>query len=974
MPGKRGNWTLYLGKSRPISPPACISNCVVIRRTFFWAWAWLLPALVLLGGCAAEPAKPRAYRIGFSQCSTQGIWRQAVLAGMERELSFHPEVQLRMLDAKDNSQRQSQQIKELVRSGIDLLIVSPYEPGPVTPAVEEAYQSGIPVLLLDRRITSQQFTAYVGGDNVEVGQTAAHYAARLLQEHGSVIELTGARKSSATAGRHQGFAQGMAAYPNMHVAAEVTGNWNITTLKAPLKAALRAHPEAALIFAHNDNMARSAAEVIQQLGLSKKVGIIGVDGLALDLVQKGVLKASLLYSPAGEDAIRASLRILNHQPYKREHKLSTVVIDSTNVRMMMQQREKILTQQTDIELQHGLLRGLRATYASQRTVLYGLLGTLLIALALGALAWRSARKNRLINHQLALQNAENDAINRQLVLQNAENDKINRQLQSQNEEISQQRNQIEALAEQARADTEAKLRFFTNFSHELRTPLTLIMGPVEELLGSSSELSGTQRQDLALVRRNTQRLLQLVNQLLDFRKIEVGKMAVRATESDLVGFVREIVEAFEKPARLRGVSLRFAAAEPELRAWFDANLLDKVFLNLLSNALKFTPEQGHITVSLQTAEGGRSWRLSVADTGPGISAQDRAHVFEWFYQGEQGTAAKGSGMGLALAHGLVRLHQGQFTLSSQPGQGSTFTVTVPRELPAELRASGPTSRPAIAREELEPLPADFETEASLAPEATSKTLVLVIEDNAEVNDFLARKLRGDFRVQTAADGHSGFRLATELIPDLIVCDVMMPGLSGLEVVAQLRADWRTSHIPVVLLTARGAAEQQLEGVQAGADLYLTKPFNPTFLLESVRTLLDNRARQRAHFRRELSLDAATVAPASPDQQFLLNLTAVVEAHLTKTDLSVEDVAHALGISRMQLYRKVKAVLGTGVTDFIQSLRLTKARELLLDEQRTVADVAYELGFSSPSYFSTSFRARYQLSPSEFRALHVSATP
>jgi DNA-binding response OmpR family regulator len=431
------------------------------------------------------------------------------------------------------------------------------------------------------------------------------------------------------------------------------------------------------------------------------------------------------------------------------------------------------------------------------------------------------------------------------------------------------------------------------------------------------------------------------------------------------------VEAFEKPADLRGVRLRFLAAEPELLAWFDGNLLDKVFLNLLSNALKFTPDQGQITVSVQPADHGRALRVSVADTGRGISEQDRAHIFEWFYQGDQGAVAKGSGMGLALAHGLARLHQGQLTFSSQPGQGSTFAVTLPRELPEELRASSPGAAPAIALDEPEPISADFGSEVALATAETgSETLVLVIEDNQEVNDFLARKLRGDFRVRSATDGHAGFRLATELIPDLIVCDVMMPGLSGLDVVAQLRADWRTSHIPVVLLTARHAPEQQVEGVQAGADLYLTKPFNPTFLLESVRTLLANRARQREHFRRELSLDTATVAP-NPDQKFLADLTAVVEASLTKTDLSVEDVARGLGISRMQLYRKVKAVLGTGVTDFIQRVRLTKARELLLDEQRAIADVAYELGFSSPSYFSTSFRARYQLSPTEFRALHVS---
>ncbi len=915
----------------------------------------LLPVL-LLGSCAEPAQPPRTYRIGFSQCSTNGEWRQAVLTGMQRELSFHPEAKLHMLDAKESSWRQQQQIKQLLNEGIDLLIVSVNEARSLTPAVEEAYQRGIPVVLLDRRINSTQYTAYVGGDNVEVGQTAARYAARLLHERGNLIEVLGAHASPAVLGRHQGFVQGLAAFPDMHLAAEVKGEWNVNAMKLPLRAALLAHPEVSLIFAHNDRMGRSAAEVLHELGRTKQVRVIGVDALDLGLVRKGILTASVLNATAGEDAMRTALRILNHQPFKRESTLGTLVVDSTNVLTMQRQADKITTQQADIERQQGLLTTLRTTYANLQTALYGLLATLLGALVLGAVAWRSARRNRQINHQLALQNTEND--------------KINRQLASQNDEIRAQRNQIAELAEQARADTEAKLRFFTNFSHELRTPLTLILGPVEELLSGSPNLSGAQRQDLALVRRNTQRLLQLVNQLLDFRKIEVGKTVVRATESDLVAFVRDLVDAFEKPAQLRGVQLKFLTAEPRLLAWFDSNLLDKVFLNLLSNALKFTPEHGQITVSLQAANHGQALQVSIADTGRGISEQDRAHVFEWFYQGEQEGVAKGSGMGLALAHGLVRLHQGLLTFSSQLGRGSTFTVTLPRELPEALHATGPASLLAIALDEPEPIQSSLEPAAA---ETTPEALVLVIEDNAEVNDFLARKLRVAFRVQSATDGHTGFRLATELIPDLVVCDVMMPGLSGLEVVNQLKHDWRTSHIPVVLLTARHAPEQQVEGVQAGADLYLTKPFHPAFLLESIRTLLANRARQRDHFRRELSLDTATVAD-NPDQQFLARLTAVVEANLTKTDLSVEEVASLLNLSRMQLYRKVKAVLGTGVTDFIQSLRLTKARELLLDEQRTVADVAYELGFSSPSYFSTSFRARYQLSPSEFRAMHVSAAP
>ncbi len=920
-------------------------------RAIVFLLGWLL--LAGLAGCSHAPPPP-AYRIGFSQNSTNGEWRQAVLTGMQRELSFHPEAQLRMLNAQENSQRQISQIRQLLAEGVDLLIVSANETRALTPVVAEAYQRGIPVVLLDRRIASDDYTAYVGGDNEEVGRTAAHYAARLLHERGSVLEILGGNASPAALGRHQGFVRGLAAYPGLHLAQAVPSDWNVVKVQPPLRAALLAHPEVKLIFAHNDRLALSAAAVLRQLGRERQVRLIGVDALKLEPVRQRVLTASILYATAGEDAIRTALRILNHQSFRRETILGTLVVDSTNVLTMQRQATKIDTQQADIARQQGLLHSLRSTYATLQTALYGLLATLLIAVALGMVAWRAARRNRLINEQLARQNARND--------------EINQQLSRQNEEIRQQRNQLEALAEQARADTEAKLRFFTNFSHELRTPLTLILGPVEEMLGDAG-LTKAQRHDVTLVHRNTRRLLQLVNQLLDFRKMEVGKMAVQAREGDLVAFVRELAEPFEKLAQLRGVRWQVQAAEPHLPAWFDSGLLDKVILNLFSNALKFTPERGRITVSIQPAEAGRAVRLSVADSGPGIAEADQPHVFEWFYQGAQRAGTKGSGMGLALAHSLARLHQGQLTFSSQPGRGSIFTLTLPRELPESLRAIGPAPAPEWAYAD-ELAPAAEEPAPEPAPAADN--LVLVVEDNPEVSDFVARKLRGHYRVRSAPDGHTGVQLATELLPDLVVCDVMMPGLSGLALVQQLKSDWRTSHIPVVLLTARHAPEQQVEGVQAGADLYLTKPFNPTFLLESVRTLLANRQRQREHFRRELSLDLATVAPG-PDQKFLAELTAVVEANLTKTDLSVDEVAGLLRLSRMQLYRKVKALLGTGVTDFIQRLRLTKARELLLDERRSVSDVAYELGFSSPSYFAASFKAHYQLTPSEFRALHVGAS-
>ncbi|UPL50250.1 substrate-binding domain-containing protein [Hymenobacter sublimis] len=906
-----------------------------------------------LGSVAcARKAPPPKYVIGFSQCTNGDAWRQAMLAGMKKELSFYPEVDFRLKDAKYNSALQEQQIRELLQEGIDLLIVSANETEPITPIVEEVYNRGIPVVILDRRTTSKLYTAFVGGNNVEVGHTAGNYVANLLGQRGQVLEVLGAPGSSPATDRHQGFAQALAAYPGLRLVAQVNSNWERPSVLARLPAMLRAHPEVDLIFAHNDRLALGAYQVCKQLGLDREVKIVGVDGLpgprgGIELVQDGIIKATLLYSPGGEEAIRTAMRILRRTPFNKENILSTMVIDSTNVLTMKLQTEKLASQQQDIQRQQQLLHQQRATYASQQTVLYVLAAALLGAALLGLLVWRAFRANR----------------------------RINRQLEEQNQEILSQRNQIQAFAEQARIETEAKLRFFTNFSHELRTPLTLILGPVEEMLTSGPALLPAQRHDLGLIRRNAQRLLQLVNQLMDFRKIDVGKMPVRATEGNLVAFVREIMDVFERPARQRGISLRFLPAEPTLPVWFDVNILDKVFFNLLSNALKFTPDRGQITVSIQPLLPERMVRVSVEDTGTGISEADKAHIFEWFYQGQQ-SAARGSGMGLALALGLTRLHQGQLTFISQPGRGSTFVVTLPLELPAELRSGiSPTQVPAAFLLDEDIATPASATDAGVGPAAAGaggEALVLVIEDNPEVNAFLAQKLRPHFQVSTATDGAAGLRLAAETIPDLIVCDVMLPELSGLEVVAQLKADWRTSHIPVVLLTARNAPEQQVEGVQAGADLYLTKPFNPAFLLESLRTLLRNRDKQREHFRRELSVNTATVAPQRVDQKFLADLTAIVEANLSRSELSVEDVARSLGISRVQLYRKVKAVLGTGVTDFIQGIRLTKARQLLLDDDLTIAEVAYQLGFSSPSYFSTSFKARYQVSPSEFRVLHTAA--
>ncbi|QKG56588.1 substrate-binding domain-containing protein [Hymenobacter sp. BRD128] len=915
-----------------------------------------LLALLLLAGLAscAPAARAPVYRIGFAQCTNGDAWRQAMLAGMEKELSFHPNVQFQMLDARNDTDLQRRHIQEFIRQRVDLLIISPNQATPLADLVDTAYTKGIPVIILDRRTTSPHYTAYVGGNSLEVGRTAGRYAAQLLHGRGQVLEILGRPGSSPASDRHVGFGQALAAYPNMRLVAQLAAAWQPDLVLEQLPALLRAHPGVNLIFAHNDPMARAAHQVVQQLRLGQRVRIIGVDGLpgpgnGLELVANGTLQATLLYSPGGEEAIRTALRILNHEPYIKDNILVTMIVDSANVQAVRGQTERLLAQQRDIFRQQQRWQQQQQRYDNQKMLVYLLLASLLGAVLLGALAWRSSRLNQ----------------------------RIRRVLEGQNAEISQQRNQIEDLAEQARAaaeevrrTSEAKLRFFTNFSHELRTPLTLILGPVEDLLTSpADDLTPTQRHDLSLVRRNAQRLLQLVNQLMDFRKIDVGKMAVHATEGDLVGFVREIMDVFEKTARRRGITFRFAAAKPVIFLWFDGEILDKVFFNLLSNAFKYTPDGGQITVSIGLDKATKTVCVSVADTGRGIAQADQPHILEWFYQGSQPTP-NSSGLGLALADGLTRLHQGTLAFTSEPGQGSTFEVRLPLEKPAafldDLEPGAWRLGTAAALPAEEPAP----SQPASTPPIRSDATALVIEDNDEVREFLVQKLQPHFQVSTAADGAAGLRQASETIPDVIVCDVGLPELSGLEVATALKSDWRTSHIPLVLLTAQNAPEQQVAGVQAGADLYLTKPFNPTFLLESLRTLLRNRDQQREHFHRQLSGAPPTAVPQRVDQKFLADLAAIIEGRLDQPSLGVDDIAHSLGVSRTQLYRKVKALLGTGVTEYIQTVRLTKARQLLLQEGSTVADVAYQTGFSSPSYFSTAFKGKYQVSPSEFKALHT----
>ncbi|WP_374755017.1 substrate-binding domain-containing protein [Arsenicibacter rosenii] len=924
--------------------------CYYIRK--FIPFIRILPLLLLYisTGCKETNPEENEYIIGFSQCTAGDTWRKSMQEGMEREVSFYPNLTLIHRNAHENSKLQIQQIRELVNAGVNLLIISPNEAIPITPIVEELYNKGIPVVILDRQTTSKKYTAYVGSNNLEIGRAAGHYINTLLKGNGKVLEILGTSGASPTRDRHAGFVESIAQSPGIQLIDKFHGDWEQEYVLKQLPAMLAKHPDIDLIYAHNDRMALGAYKVCKQAGLEQKIKFIGVDGLAgpnggIDLVEKGIINATMLYPTGGEEAIRTALRILRKQPFSKENILETMVINPANVHSLKVQSDKILSQQQDITRQQIRLQEQSNLYHNQRIVLYILVFLLIGAIILATIVFISLRENRAINAKL----------------------------EAQNQEILSQRNQILDMAERLRESTEAKLRFFTNFSHELRTPLTLILGPIEDILTNKNVSPGNQRKDLELVRKNAQQLLHLVNLLMDFRKIEVGKMPLRVAQYDIVWFVQEIMNVFKNIARQRRITYRLTSSAPGIAVWFDANLLDKVFYNLLANAFKYTTDGGQILLHVSLDDSNESVLITVEDDGQGISQEEQQHIFEWFYQGN--TSVGGTGIGLALSHELVQMHHGNLSVRSEVGNGCTFTVRLPLTQPDKTADSLPVE-PSWTPSAFSPPTFDqaplFEYTTSMPslPPPNAEATVLVIEDNADLRAFLVSKLQPHFQVLEAADGNTGVTMAFENLPDIVVCDVVIPGQSGIQVVNQLKNDWRTSHIPAVMLTARNTPEQIIEGVQSGADLYIMKPFNPIYLIESMKTLLRSRERIRDHFRRELSLDTATLAPQRTDRKFVDDLTAVIEQNIANSELTVDGIAQAIGLSRMQLYRKSKALLGCGVMDYLQNIRLTKARQLLLRQNTTIAEVAYEVGFSSSTYFATAFKQKYNISPSEFKNLHT----
>lgn len=510
-----------------------------------------------------------------------------------------------------------------------------------------------------------------------------------------------------------------------------------------------------------------------------------------------------------------------------------------------------------------------------------------------------------------------------------------------------------------------KLDFFTKISHEIRTPLTLILAPVEKLIDITLDNPTVSRQ-LVYVKQNADRLIRLVNELLDFRKIETGHMKLFAAEQDIVRFCHDVYMSFDRVASAHNIRYSFTSDTEEAMIYFDGPQMEKVLFNILSNAFKFTPDGGDISVTL--ANDANNISITITDNGPGISAEAQQHIFDDFYQGKNSSKVSGWGIGLALAKNIVALHKGSISVKSEPAldnkPGNTaFKVTL-------LKGKAHFTANQLADEAPEqhtPLVVNYQVPELISETTAEKErpVVLLVEDNDEVRGFIKEGLADTYTIHESMNGADGWDTASDLIPDLVISDVTMPVMDGLELCSKLKTDERTSHIPVILLTAKAAHTHQVSGLETGADAYITKPFSMQILELNVRNLLLARQAMRKKYGQQVTLMPTNKVIASPDEKFLNKLMQIVEQNMEDPEFDVTKLVNNIGMSQTVLYRKIKALTDLTITDLIKTTRLKHAAQLLAQNKLTIAEVAYAVGFNDRKYFSKEFKKQFGKTPSEY---------
>ena len=916
--------------------------------------------IVLLTGCAQQPRK---FVIGVSQCS-EDIWRDKLNNELKMGEYLNDSLIVKLASSNDNNVLQNKQVNQFIDEGVDLLIVSPNQLSAISKAVERAYDKGIPVILYDRKTNSDKYTAFIGCDNYTIGKSMGTFIAQQLQGKGRIVEISGLEGSSPALERHRGFMDAIKPYPGLQVVASEEGNWKEEGGIQAMKRILKQTQDFDYVFAHNDCLAWGAYVAARQMRVKRNYKYTGVDGMAtegggLELVRDGIFEASYLYPTKGDEVIALAMKILKHQPYERDNYLSTSIITKANADLTLMEARDAERQARNLKTLHKQVDRYLSDYNAQKIMLIGMCLFLLVYLAAAALIFRGYLVKVKLNEKLA---------------------KTNDELKRLNVELGEKNEEMKRLNEEVLELTHSRLVFFTNISHELRTPLTLIADPVEMLLEDTG-IKGKSRELLKMVQRNALALQQLVGNILDFRKIQNGKMELKLYRFDIVKTLMMWVSDFQLTAERKQIRLHLDVDDlkgsHEMIA--DQEKISRIVFNLLSNALKYTPAGGEIFVSLK--DEGANLRLDVKDTGKGISQDEADKIFERFFQAKG--AASGTGIGLALVKSFVELHHGEARVESEPGKGSDFIVVIPREQEGDsqvihndvdivdnsVNASASTGKNVVDESVLQYIDDGDRSRGKvqqLVNENTNRPTVLVIDDNTDIRQYERTLLQDEYIVLEAADGKEGLAVALKEVPDLVICDVMMPVMDGLELTERLKTNTATSHIPVIMLTAKNLEEHRAEGYEHGADSYITKPFHSKVLLARIENLLRQRQLLKNLYQgtKEAEKEISEAHLENRDKQFLKQLQAIIQKNLSDSEFGVEDMGQQIGLSRVQLYRKVKAMTGSSVVDLLRKARLAKARRLLETRSMSVSEVAYEVGFSAPSYFTKCFKEEYGMLPGD----------
>ena len=895
---------------------------------------------LLLFGCQH---KQTTFYIGVSQCSNDE-WRTQMNKEIRREALFYPGVELDIRSANDDNQKQITDIEYFIAQKADLIIVAPNEAEAIAPVVQKAYDSGIPVVLVDRKINSDHYTAYIGADNYEIGKQIGTYIASRLKSGGNVVELTGLQGSTPARDRHRGLINALADSPDIHIVATADAGWLRKSAEQAFDSILFRQPHIDLVFAHNDQMASGARDAAVRQGRVQDMLFIGVDalpgkGLGLEMVVNGILDATFIYTTGGDRVMQVAMDILENRTYPRETLLSTALINHQNARIMQMQTRHVGELDEKIQKLNNQLDTYLLRYSSQRMFLYACIIILILVGVLLVFVLRAFwTKNRL-----------------------------NTELSNQKQQLENQRDQLIELSRQFEDATHAKLAFFTNVSHDFRTPLTLITDPVEQLQ-QSRNLGEHERFLLNIIHKNVTVLLRLVNQVLDFRKFENGKLKLHLSQFNLHTSLLEWTDAFRTLSFRKHIHFNIQADNhTDYTVIADAEKLERIVYNLLSNAFKFTPENGSINVILATfSKNDKTFlRLQVSDTGVGMPAEHVQHIFDSFYKIDVHHA--GSGIGLALVKAFVEMHYGTICVNTAEGEGTCFTIEMPSTQDGILESDTTRNSVLINLKEGAVLAADQETIQVVNSNTPieDKETILIIDDNQDIRDYVRSILQNEYRIIEAANGKEGIQQAMKYVPDVIICDVMMPVMDGMECCRHLKSEIQTSHIPIIMLTAYAADEQKIKGYEYGADSYLSKPFNARLLTVRLRNLIENRRRLQSFFTDSSNAPLQKAPMADIDKGFMEKLYAFINSHLSDPNLSVEELGTQIGLSRVQLYRKTKALCGYAPNELLRIARLKRAASLLAGTEKTIAEITYEVGFSSPSYFTKCYKEYFGENPTEF---------